>query len=417
MKVVHSCTADNGAAYRLHRGLLRLGIESTMFVAQRRTDDPSVTVFQPPMDLPSRLRRRLRRMQIARSFNRYRKSRPAGYGGFFDDRCQHGANALAQLPTCDVLHLHTMTTLFDFGAFFAAVPQHVPVVRTLHDMSFFTGGCHHDWGCGKYTERCGDCPQLGSREERDLSRQIWQRKRVALRSVPPGCLHFVAPSRWLANEAKRSTLLQDFPITVIPLGLDTNAFCPRDRSFAREIFGVPLDASVVLFVAEPIDRPEKGFVLLAQALDGLSDLANPLLISLGSGKPPEKVRVPHWRLGHIGNERLLSLVYSAADIFVIPSLRDNLPQAALEAIACGTPVVGLAVGGIPEIVRPGITGLLAPAQDVPALRKAIRDLLQDPATRAELSINCRRIAVEEYALDVQAQRYIQLYETVLAGIR
>lgn len=419
MRVVHLSISDADwggaiAAYRLQRGLRCLGFNSTMFVSNRLTDDPNVMVFQPPRDLGSRLRRRLRRMQITRSFARYRTLSPDIHGWFIDDRSPHGAEVLAQLPPCDVLHLHATGSFVDYQAFFTAVPQHTPVVQTLHDMSFFTGGCQYDRDCGKYTEQCGVCPQLGSRREQDLSRHVWQRKHAAFSTVPPGRLYPVAPSRWMANEAKRSTLLQNFPVTVIPLGLDTEVFRPRDRSFAREVLGVPQDASVVLFVADPITRLLKGFALLAQALNGLGDLPNLFLISVGSGKPPIEAQVPHLRLSQIGNQRLLSLVYSAADIFVIPSLQDNFPQVALEATACGTPVIGFAVGGITDIVRPGITGLLVPPQDVTALRAAIGDLLQDPTRRVEMAANCRRLAVEEYTLEVQAQRYIELYQKILA---
>jgi glycosyltransferase involved in cell wall biosynthesis len=420
MKIVQLGNFDDGdgasiAAYRLHRGLLRLGHDSTMLVAEKRTEDPAVQLFQPPRDLFSRLQRRLRRERITRSLARYRNSRPAGYELFSDDRTPHGGNLLVQLPAADVINVHVIRLFADYQAFFAAVPRHTPVVRTLHDMNFFTGGCHTDEGCGKYTERCGACPQLGSRRAKDLSRRIWQRKYAALTSIGPDRLHIVAPSRALANEAKRSSLLQKFSITVIPFGLDTEEFSPRDKASARGMLGIPQDARVVLFIAEPITRRIKGFALLAQTLNGLGDLTHLLLISVGSGEPPVKVQVPHLHLGYIRNNGLRSLVYSAADIFVIPSLKENFPLTALEALACGTPIVGFAVGGIPEIVRPGRTGLLIPAQDVAALRATIRDLLQDPARRTQMSADCRRIAVEEYALELQVRRYLELYQAALSG--
>ena len=425
MKVVHfSTTIDkrNGAglaAYRLHRGLIRLGHDSTMFVAeiQGEPNDPSVTLFRPPRDLLSRARRRLRRLRKARGLARYRAARPAGYEGFSDDRNPYGAELVAQLPPCDIINIHVMVNFLDYRGFFAAAPGHAAVVRIMHDMNFFTGGCHYDAACGKHATRCGACPQLGSRKERDLSREIWQRKHVALSAVEPGRLHLVTPSRWLANEARRSALLRDFPITVIPNGSDTEVFRPRDRYLAREILRVPQDALAILFVAEPVTRHHKGFVLLAQALDCLEDVRNVLLISAGSGKPPLEVRVPHLRLGHVADERLLSLAYSAADVFVIPSLQDNCPQTVLEAMACGTPVIGFAVGGIPDMVRPGVTGLLVRPQDVTALSSAISELLRDPPTRMEMAANCRRIAVEEYAQEVQARRYVDLYGSILADRR
>jgi glycosyltransferase involved in cell wall biosynthesis len=422
MKIVHLSTLDSGngavnAAYRLHSSLRRLGVDSTMFVAERRSvaPDPTVLLFSPPLDLRRRLPRRLRREWITRSLARYRASRPAGYGSFSDDRSQHGADVLAQLPPCDVINIHAMFNFVDYRAFFTAVPRHTPVVRTLHDMNFFTGGCHYARDCDKYAERCGACPQLGSRQETDLSRHIWQRKYTALRHVAPDRLHLVTPSDWLAKAARSSSLVCHFPITTIPLGIDTESFRPRERGVAREILEIPPDARTVLFVAEPLARPDKGFPLLVQALEGLGHLPQLLLVAVGSGQPPVEVKIPHLPLGRIGDERLLSLAYSAADVFVIPSLQDNLPQTALEALACGTPVVGFAVGGIPDMVRPGVTGLLVPPQDVAALRSAIGELLHDPARRAEMAANGRRVAVEEYGLELQAQRYRELYQTVMAS--
>jgi glycosyltransferase involved in cell wall biosynthesis len=384
-----------------------------MLVAEKRNGDPAVQLFQPPRDLVSRLRRRLRRKRIRRSFAHYCKSRPAGYALFSDDRTPHGGDLLVQLPAADVVNVHVIRLVADYQAFFAAIPQHTPVVRTLHDMNFFTGGCHSDQSCGKYTERCGACPQLGSQKENDLSYRIWQRKRAALNRIRPDRLHIVTPSRWLANEAKRSSLLQRFPITEIPFGLDTEEFSPKDQVLARGLLGIPQDARVVLFVAEPITRRIKGFALLAEALNGLGDITDLMMISVGNGQPPAKVHVPHRHLGYIHNDRLRALVYSAADVFVIPSLQENFPLTALEALSCGTPIVGFAVGGVPEIVRAGSTGLLVPAEDVAALRNNIRELLQDPASRARMATHCRRIALEEYTLEKQVQRYVELYQAAL----
>jgi len=422
MKVVHVSRFETGggaalAANRLHGSLRRLGVDSTMFVAEKLTDDPAVTVFQPRRDLFSRLRRRLQYRRLSYCMRRYESARLADQASFNDDRVPGGPDLVAQLPAGDVINIHVMYGFADYRTFLSAVPRYTPVVRTLHEMSFFTGGCHYDVGCGKYTERCGACPRLGSHREHDLSRQSWRRKRATLSTIAPGRLHLVAPSRWLANEAKQSSLLQRFPVTVIPLALDTEVFRPRDRRGAREALGIPPDALVVLFVASLISQPIKGFGLLAQALNGLGDLTNLLLVSVGRDAPPGEVRIPHLPLGYLGNERLRALVYSAADVFVIPSLYDNLPQTVLEATACGTPVVGFAVGGIPDMVRPGVTGWVVPPQDVGALRAAIRALLQDPARRVEMAANGRRIAVEEYALAVQARRYVELYEMILAGSR
>jgi glycosyltransferase involved in cell wall biosynthesis len=417
VKIVHlnSSYITGGAAraaFRLHTGLHRLGHDSSMFVARRQSFDPTVTTFAPPVGLVNSLRRGLRRRKIRRSFARYRTSRPAGYESFSDDRTMHGSTLLSQLPACDVINLHWIGGFVDYQAFFVAAPQHTPVVWTLHDMNPFTGGCHYDHGCGRYTQGCGICPQLGSRDAADLSHRIWQRKREVFTQIEPGRLHIVATSQWMAATVQCSALLGSCPVTVIPLGLDVDDFAPRDRCLARAVLGVPHDARVLLFAAESLNNRRKGFSLLAQALAGLGDAAKLCMVSLGQSRPTLDSPLPHVHLGYISNDRLLSLVYSAADVFVCPSLQEAFGQTALEAMACGTPVVGFAVGGIPDIVRHGVSGLLVPPQDVVALRAAIVDLLRDAAGRAEMSVNCRRIAVEEYTLEAQARRYIELYERV-----
>jgi glycosyltransferase involved in cell wall biosynthesis len=422
LKAVLVATVDGGngaaiGAYRLHRGLRRLNIDSKIFVAEKRGDDPDVIAFQPPLDLGSRLQRGLRRARMTISMARYRQARSPGLETFSDDRSEHGADVLAQLPAGDVVHLHAMLDFIDYRVFYSHVPTHTPVVRTLRDISSFTGGCHVNGDCTKYTARCGACPQLGSRDEHDLSRRIWERKRAAFDSIAPGRLHIVATSWWTAGEARRSSLLSHLPITVIPNALDTEAFCPRDRSWARAVLGIPQNVRVVLFVAEPLTRRLKGFAVLAQALERLRHMPGLLLVSVGSGDPPATVNVPYLNLGHIGQERLLSLAYSAADVFAIPSSQEAFGQTALESIACGTPVVGFAVGGIVDTVRPGATGVLVPAGDAKALGSAIADLLDDPSTRSKLAASCRRIAVEEYALEIQARRYAELYRSLLAAPR
>jgi glycosyltransferase involved in cell wall biosynthesis len=421
MKVVHISTSDRGsgaasAAYRLHHGLRALGCASTMFVADVVDDEPEPTVtrFEPPRDLPTRLRRRLRRLQIAGSLARY--TRPPHAEAFSDDRGPHGRELVDQVPACDIMHVHAMLRFVDYRAFFAVAPYRAPIVRTMHDMSFFTGGCHYDAGCGKYRVHCGACPQLGSHVTRDLSYAIWERKRSAFSAIPPDRLALVAPSRWLAGEAERSGLLRGLPVTVIPLGLDTQIFHPIERGFARSVLGLPPDASIVLFVAEPLSRANKGFADLAEALNGM-ERRELFLLSAGSGRPPVEVRTAHRHLGRLPDQRLLAIVYSAADLFVIPSLQDNAPQTAIEALACGVPAVGYDTCGIPEIVRPGVTGALVPPKNVGELRNAIEGLLDDDGRRARLAANCRRVAVEEYSVAVCARRHIALYETILGSGR
>jgi glycosyltransferase involved in cell wall biosynthesis len=158
--------------------------------------------------------------------------------------------------------------------------------------------------------------------------------------------------------------------------------------------------------------PRKGLKELLAAIAQMPRPSRPVLVTIGA-KAPEVAVTAHRHLGMIHDDAVLAQAYSAADAVIVPSLQENLPNTALEAIACGTPVVGFDVGGIPDIVRPDDTGLLAPAGDETALSAAIARLLDDRALRQRLSGNCRRVAVQEYDPRQQALRYLELYRSMV----
>jgi glycosyltransferase involved in cell wall biosynthesis len=420
LKIVHVCTHDilGGAArsaYRLHRTLIEQGHDSTMFVAHRRSNDPSVTAFTPSGVLRKRLLRFFRQTLSALRWHSYQNFEALTYEEFNDDRSQYGAEVLEQMGKYDLINLHWIAGFIDYKNFFTRVTEKSPIVWRLSDLNAMTGGCHYDNGCGRYKSGCGACPQLNSDRSKDLSFQTWQRKKTVFSRLESWQLHIVAQSYWMAKEVSRSPLLGGFPVKVIPNGCDTNVFCPRDRIQARAAFELPQDALVLLFVADSVRCKRKGFELLSKVLSGLRGMANLYLVSLGKGEPALHVDIPHLHLGHISNDRMLSLVYSAADLYIIPSVQDNLPSTVLESLSCGTPIVGFDVGGIPDMVRPGITGSLVTPGDGDALRSEIVTLLQDSATREDMSRNCRRIAVEEYTLEIQTKRYIELYREILTN--
>lgn len=419
MRILHLSTSDAGggaarAAFRLHTGLRRLGHESSMLVLKRTSGDEHVKKLQWATDWRTRFHRSRRRKQIARDFAPYQSTLPAGFELYSDDRSEAGYDLVRQLPACDIINLHWVAGLIDHEMFFNHLPPGVPLVWRLADMGAFTGGCHYDNGCGKFTATCGACPILGSKRETDLSRQVWIRKQSALAKLEPDRLHLVGTSRWIADQAASSSLLGRFPVTVIPNGLDVTVFAPRDKKFSRDLLGVPPGAKVVLFVADSAAIKRKGFDSLAAALAGMSDEPNLFLLSVGGGKP-DVPNLPQLHLGKISHDRLLSAIYSAADVFVIPSLQESFGQTVIEALACGTPVVGFDAGGIPDMVRPGITGYLAPVGNAAALREEIRKVLRDPINSRQLSDNCRRVAIEEYALEIQATSYANHYQTLLGS--
>ena len=419
MRITHLSTYDNAggaarAAYRLHKGLIAAGQESRMVTLFKESVDRTVILFDPPRDTLTRVRRGLKRRLLERVGNEI-SARPPGLGLFTDDRSQHGADVLRQLPPTEVLNLHWVAGFIGYRPFFRRLPSELPVVWTLHDMNPFTGGCHHAGDCNGFHARCGACPQLGSSVEKDTSRQVWNRKRQAYGSVSGRKITLVTPSRWLAARAKESSLGQGFQVAVIPNGLSTEIFRPRDRRVARQAFGLAPEAKVVLFASYYSKDGYKGFPTLLDALArvrGKTDLVG-LTVGLGAPELFQGSPVPIKTLGFIEAEERTALVYCAADLFVLPSCQDNFPNTAVEALACGLPVIGSNVGGIPEIVRDGITGLLVEPGDARALAGGIEELAGNRERREEMSANCRRVAVQEYALEIQAERYVELYSSLV----
>lgn len=392
----------------------RLGHESTMLVGTRHSNDSAVTAFVPARDLMTRLRRRVRRNRIDQDFAAHGASRPTGLEPFGDDRSMHAIDLMKHAPPCDVITLQWVAGFIDYQAFFSARQlEGTPVVWQLHDMNILTGGCHYDEECGRHRTQCGACPQLGSTDPEDLSRQIWKRKQAVFGALEAKQLHIVAPSRWMLELVKESPLLSRFPATLIPYGVDVEEFAPRDRRFAREMLDIPQGAQVVMFVSDNLTNRRKGGSYLSSALSELPQAHNLFLISVGSGNPPDTGAIPCLHMGYVTDNRWLSMIYSAADLFVIPSMQDNLPNTVLESMACGTPVVGFDVGGIPDMVRPGRTGHLVPVGDSVALHHAMTQLLNAPSVLRQMGDECRKVAMEEYSYESSALRHATLYESLV----
>jgi glycosyltransferase involved in cell wall biosynthesis len=206
-------------------------------------------------------------------------------------------------------------------------------------------------------------------------------------------------------------LLGDAPIHCIPHGLDHDLFYPRDSGREQKKLSIADDQKIVLFVSHSVDDSRKGFSLLLEALR-TADLDGALLLSVGSGEPDVPKGMRHQHLGHVDDDNRLAVLYSLADVFVIPSLQEAFGQTALESMACGTPVVGFDTGGIPDMVRPNETGWLAETGDIRSLRRAIETALAYDAERERKAARCREVVEEEYTLQRQAERYISLYESI-----
>jgi glycosyltransferase involved in cell wall biosynthesis len=397
------------AAYRLHEGLRGIGINSRILVGQKTTEDSDVLQARPDNTTwRDSAWKKFDRFLISRARAPYRKTRSAKLELFSDDRIPGRSWASDRLPQADVYNLHWVAGFVDYRRFLGRIPVGSPLVWTLHDMNPFTGGCHYSLGCESFARACGSCRQLGSNNPGDLSAQIHARKMDALARLDPGTTRIVSPSHWLLGEARRSTLLRRFDAVCIPNSIDTSVFAPQSKVRSREIFNLPADRPVVLFTAEAVSNHRKGFDLLTAALGQLRrrDVS---LVAIGKGDKISAAPIPVTHLGPIADEEQLALAYAAADVFVLPTRADNLPNVLLEALATGIPVVSFDVGGVPDVIRDNCTGLLAKAEDAGDLAAAIEAILADETLRNRLATECRRVAVAEYALGVQARRYEALY--------
>lgn len=407
MRIVHfsQSHAENGAgaaAYRLHRALLDIGLDSTMVVGLPGADDSTILpgggsrfsrVMVPYVNALVAQQAGARRLFSSGLFS---------YGHIDRDLVQ-GADAVV---------LHWITGGFLSPRQLRDLPK--SVFWRLSDIWAFSGGCHFPGECTRFEAACGSCPALASRHEWDLSRLEWQAKRRAYEGLN---LTIVAPSRWIAECAQRSTLLKNRRIVHIPTGVDTNRFRPLDKAQARAMFGLPYDRRIVLFGAlRSTEDPRKGYRYLQAALQrltGRSESRDWHLVIFGgpansSVGESETIGFPISWVGRLHDEVSLALLFSAADVLIAPFIEDNLPNVVLEAAACGLPVVAFDAGGLPDIIEHQRTGWLASVGDSDSLAQGLGWVLADEVRRRELS-NAARAKIEAtFALERCAQKWKKL---------
>jgi glycosyltransferase involved in cell wall biosynthesis len=417
LKVLLLSIGDGGggaarAAYRLHIGLQDVGIFSQMMVQTKLTDD--ITVLEPHGKVGKGMAL-LRPTFNALPLRLYPQSDFKTYS--LQWLPEHVSTCASKLDL-DLLNLHwvcdgflKIETLSQFKR---------PLVWTLHDMWPFTGGCHYSGDCDLYTEHCGCCPQLGSSQPFDLSAWVWHRKLTNFNALN---LTLVTPSQWLANCAQSSSLFRGRRIEVIPNGLDLQIYKPIDSHIARQILNLPQDKQLILFgaVRATSDR-RKGFHFLQPALHQLSQITqrdNIQLVIMGASAPPHPLNLgfeTHY-LGTLKDDVSLALAYSAADVFVAPSVQDNLPNTVLEAIACGTPCVAFDIGGMPDLIKHKHNGYLARPYEIEDFAQGINWILDDRERLQKLSEASRAKAEQEFTLTLQASRYRDLFQEIVEASR
>ncbi|MBC7892499.1 MAG: glycosyltransferase family 4 protein, partial [Sphingobacteriaceae bacterium] len=388
MRVTLLNTNDSGgagvASRRLLAALRGQGTEAHLLLHEAARAYPGVV---PLAFLPGERRLALARFALERALFLPDERDASVRWAFSPARIGADVSKHPLIRQAEVLHLHWVNFGFlSINGIGKLMRLGKPVVWTLHDMWPFTGGCHYSRGCERFKTHCGQCPFLRFPGERDLSFRRFTKKEKAYRAAP---LTVVACSEWLAGLARQSTLFEGVEVLSIPNPIDTNVWQPTDRTAARTSLGLPAETPLLLFGAAKLADPRKGFDPLVEALHRLktgwpAGEIEPELVVFGKSDPMALARVPFrvHDLGLLSSEEKLVAAYNAADALAVPSLEDNLPNTVMESLACGTPVVAFATGGIPEMIQHRKTGWLAPPGDVAGLAEGLNWIFSEKQPQA-----------------------------------
>lgn len=396
------------AANRLMKALARQGVEVAMLTRDRRTADRRVTALN---DNP--WARRLNFLRFAWERLVILVCNRLSRRNLFQVSIANTGTDLAEHPlvrAADVIHLHWVNQGFlSLSGLGRLLATGKPVVWTLHDLWPATAICHYPGGCERYHTGCARCPMLSRGAWPDLAAIVARRKK-ALRL---GRIAFVGCSRWIADEARKSAWIGGARISSIPNPIDISLFRPVDRQAARERFGLPKDKRLLLFAAAKLSDTRKGASFLIEACGRLkerfSGQMEVVLMGSAAGELAERLPFPAHALGYLSDPEAMVAAYAGADLFVIPSLEDNLPNTIMEAMACGTPCVGFATGGIPEMIDHRVNGYVARCRDAVDLAEGIGWVVAHPHPEA-LREACVRKVSDCYAEAVVARRYLDLYQ-------
>jgi len=410
------------AAYRIHSSLVDYGIEfgisSVMRVLDKRTCDNTVYGGRPANEffLWPAIRQRINQKQF-RSY----KIKPSAF-------------TLPSLPTglgkelnasdADILNLHFLgndtLSIEEIGTL------NKPVVWRLPDMWAFCGAEHYvdvmNNGSDRFISGYFKSNDSNRNSGKDFNRKVWERKYKSWKKQ----IHIISPTNWLADCVRKSYLMKDWPVTVIPTAIDLQLWKPKDKTHVRYALGLPIDVPVILFGAMGgAADPRKGGDLLFEVLGKLKNLTkgtlleNIELVVFGQSKLDKDpgFDFPVHYMGHLNDDITLSMLYAAADVMIVPSRQDNLPGTALESLACGTPVVSFDIGGLPDLIEHKQNGWMAKPFDTQDMAEGIFWVLSDMQRYVHLSETARKLAVERYDPHLIASKYSEVYHSVLKSYK
>lgn len=401
MKITHISTYDISggaakAAYRLHNILLQQGYDSNMLVMKKDSDEERI--FEAKSGkfskyIISKVRRFFEKTLFYKYKNRENKIL-FSYGKIGLNISDYNI-----VKESDIIHLHWFNDSYiNIETLKKLKSLNKKIIITLHDMWLFTGGCHYSGQCRKYEKICEKCTILESNKKNDISNHIYKYKEKLYKEID---FDIITCSNWLNDCASNSKLLKDKNIVTIPNILDKKIFKNIEKNVAREVLGLEKDSVYICFGAvSSTSDPRKGFEYLLKALHEFkkyNKIKKIKLLVFGSSSCKDDLPLETIFMGKVYDDYTLSLIYNAADVFVAPSLEDNLPNTVLESLYCNTPVVSFNIGGMPDMIEHKFNGYLAEVKDYKGLAKGIdyiinefeeKDSLVKPNLNEEKIINC-----------------------------
>lgn len=381
MKVVHISKSDKGggaaiAAYRLHNGLLKKGVDSNMLVLNKTTDEKEIfTISKNKLDKLLISKIKLDSMVFKKYNQRSNKII------FSQGKYSYSIRNNPLIEEADVIHLHWINNgLLSIEEIFELSKMNKKIVWTLHDMWPFTGGCHYAGECKKYKKNCGNCEILKTRVDNDITRKIFNNKNKNFKNID---FKIIGCSNWISECAKESSIFKSKKIKTIPNILDTNIFKKVEKKIARNILNLLEDKKYILFGAmsstgdkrKGYDYLKKALLILNEKYPELKEEVEILIFGASYSNDQEDIPFKINFLGQLTDEITLSLVYNSANVFVAPSLEENLANTVNESLACGTPVTAFEVGGMPDMIKHKSNGYLAEYKNSEDLANGILECL------------------------------------------
>lgn len=410
MKVLHICTYDieggaARAAYRIHESLLSVGIESWIISRYKFSSSQRVLVNNGLIDRISNILREFYELWSIRKIKL-----TSGNTFSVANLSNRGLVKYINSSDFDIINLHWVNSNFLSIKDVSRIEK--KIVWTLHDMWAFTGGCHYAEDCIKYTNKCGSCFQLNSDKRFDLSSEIQSLKIKSFRKVNA----VIAPSKWIENCAKESYVFRNNKIINILYPINLQDFKPHSKKFARCTFSINEEKKVILFPYSPsVSNKRKGFGLLLEAII-MNISSNPSyreqfqFVFIGDTK--ESFNFDFKCIPKLKDDVSLSLLYSCADVVIIPSIEDNLPNTVIESLACGVPVVGFDIGGMPDLIISKDIGILVNEVSAKSLADAISENNLLSLIKDTSASEIRKYAQQKFSMTNIGKSYELVYKSL-----